>query len=214
MKNLTIVFVLAVLFISCKKKEAGNPYPVSSSDQKFGTLYEIVLDQSIIYWIGSSPTGSHNGTLKLKSSNLEINPQGQLIRGRVILDMNSIANLDIEDVNDRNDLISHLKDGDFFATDTFPEADFVINSATPIVDSISNQLIRGDLTLRGITKPIEFKASIIASGNTSLITVPEFTIDRTLWNVNYKSSKILEQLKDELISDQIRISMKIIAVRK
>lgn len=213
-RNYLILTLSILLITACKNKNQDKEFPSAVKSEGLGTLYEANVDQSIIYWIGASAGGSHNGSLKIKKSNIEINPHGQLLRGSFILDMNSIVNLDIKDEGEKKDLEDHLKDADFFAVDTFPEADFIVTSAMPITDSLTNQLIKGDLNIKGITHPIEFKAQIIQSGNTSLITVPEFAIDRTKWNINYKSSKILDLIKDELISDNIKISMKIIAVKK
>ncbi len=209
--------VVSIIFLSiqCKKKSGDSvSAPSVNENINYGTLYEAILDQSIIYWIGSSATGSHNGILKIKKSNMEINPHGQLLKAYFTIDMNSIANLDISDPEGKKDLEDHLKNEDFFATDTFPEADFILTSATPIADTLTNQLLKGDLTIKGITQSVEFKAQIIPTGNAALITVPEFTIDRTRWGINHQSTKILNIIKDELISDDIKLSMKIVAVKR
>ncbi len=212
-KTLQLIFVL-ILFFQCKEKQKSDMPFNSDANTKFGTLYEANVDQSIIYWSGSSATGSHNGTLKLKNAKLEIDESGQLKGGTFIIDMMSISDLDIENPEDKKDLENHLKNGDFFAVDTFPEADFVIRSVRTNTDSLSNSMVTGDLTIRGVVHSIDIPATVISSGGTALITVPEFSIDRTLWNINYHSSKITDLIKDELISDKIGISMKILAVKK
>ncbi|NOT37633.1 MAG: YceI family protein [Saprospiraceae bacterium] len=214
LRYLFIISLLSFVISGCKKKSEDKEAPKVTQIDGLGTLYEAIPEQSIIYWVGSSAGGSHNGSLKIKKSNLEINPHGQLLKGSFIIDMNSLTNLDITDAGEKKDLEDHLKDADFFATDSYPEADFIVTNIAPIIDSITNQFVKGDLNIKGISNPIEFKAQILATGNSALITVPEFTIDRTRWNINYKSSKILDIIKDELISDDIKISMKIVAAKK
>ncbi len=212
--NWSIIFSLCFfLFIQCKKtnKESIELPPVAN--QNYGTLFKVVHEQSIIYWIGSSTISNHNGTLKLKGGKMEIDSYGQMKSGNFTIDMNSLENLDITNSSDKKDLENHLKSGEFFATDTFPEAEFYVTKVSPIGDSLTNNIIEGNLTLRGIELPIEMRAKIIVSGNTAIITVPEYILDRTKWGINYHSSKIKDMLKDKLISDDIKISMKILAVK-
>ena len=213
MKNCFKLILLlgSVFFVSTCQKEKEV---ITESSQKYGTLYEVNPDQSIIYWIGKTAMTSHNGSIKIKTGHLEIDTYGQIKSGTFNIDMQSINNLDIADVKDKKDLTDHLKAADFFAVDSFPEADFIITKVQHISDSVGNHLITGDLTIRGKVNEINIKANVISSGNTVMVTVPEFTIDRTLWNINYNSSKILDLIKDKLINDEVSISMKILAARK
>ncbi|MEP7195511.1 MAG: YceI family protein [Saprospiraceae bacterium] len=216
MNNLRILLILTYVFsiIQCKMDPKKKNEIVTQSNENYGTLFEMNADQSIIYWIGTAALKSHNGSLRFKSGNLEIDQQGQLKGGNFHVDMKSIANLDISDAQGKKDLEEHLKSVDFLAVDTFPEADFIIQKVIPITDSISNNLVVGDMTIRGITNEVQLKANVIYSGNSAMIVIPEFTIDRTRWNINYQSSKIINIIKDKLINDEIKLSIKIIAVRK
>ncbi|MEO6691980.1 MAG: YceI family protein [Saprospiraceae bacterium] len=217
MKNCFKVILLLIsisLVLSCKNSGQKDKEVIADSSQKYGTLYEVKTDQSIIYWIGKAALTSHNGSVKIKTGSLEIDTYGQIKSGTFKIDMQSISNLDIADVKDKKKLEDHLKSVDFFAVDSFPEADFIITKVQYISDSLGNHLITGDLTIKGKVNEINIKANVISSGNTVMVTVPEFTIDRTLWNINYNSSKILDLIKDKLISDEVKISMKILAARK
>ena len=216
MKHLLICLTLASVLFSCKKTKKDQPVISGYSGETsadYGNGFRVLPEQSIIYWTGSSINGSHNGSLKVKSGNMSIDNNGLVQGGDFTVDMNSIADIDIADPKDRADLENHLKSGEFFAVDTFPEATFHIISAASLADSLTNCLIHGSLNLRGVEREIDFKAKVIHAGTTTLINVPEFSIDRTQWGVNYKSSRIADMIKDELISDNIRITIKLLLVK-
>jgi len=56
--------------------------------------------------------------------------------------------------NEQRDL--HLKAGDFFDAEKYPKLTFVSSSLTPV--SGNDYKLKGDFTLRGVTKPIELVA--------------------------------------------------------
>ncbi|MBY0476228.1 MAG: YceI family protein [Chitinophagaceae bacterium] len=63
---------------------------------------------------------------------------------------------DINSVDTRSEQRdTHLKSDDFFAADKFPELKFVSTSVAKKEDGL---VVKGDLTIRDITKPIELKA--------------------------------------------------------
>ena len=63
---------------------------------------------------------------------------------------------DINSVDTRNEQRDgHLKSDDFFAAEKFPELKFVSSSVTKTDDGL---VLKGDLTIRDVTKPIELKA--------------------------------------------------------
>ena len=57
--------------------------------------------------------------------------------------------------------------------------------------------ISGDLTIKGITKPIEFSASIYGKKATA-----NLKIDRTAFNIKYGSGSFFDGLKDNMIYDE------------
>jgi polyisoprenoid-binding protein YceI len=71
--------------------------------------------------------------------------------------------------------------------------------------------VKGDLTIKGITKSIEFPV-ILSQTETGVELVGEtFKIDRTEFNIQYKSQKFFDDLKDKFINDEFEISFKVIA---
>lgn len=57
----------------------------------------------------------------------------------------------------------HLRDEDFLHVSKYPEAKFVSTGFTPGKDG--NGVLKGKLTLRGVTKPVEIDVHFIGAGN-------------------------------------------------
>src|SRR6266576_3757969 len=107
--------------------------------------FKIVSTQSNIDWVGKKITGSHNGTIALKEGELILN-NGKLTGGKFIIDTTSIKILDITDPATNAQFAGHLASDDFFSSEQFPKAEFVITSATLIEKNTYN--ISGDLTIK------------------------------------------------------------------
>ncbi|MBN0988255.1 YceI family protein [Amphritea pacifica] len=56
----------------------------------------------------------------------------------------------------------HLRSDDFLAVDKFPEAKFISTAFTPADDGTA--VLSGNLTLRGVTKPIDISVAKIGEG--------------------------------------------------
>ena len=135
-------------------------------------------------------------------------------RGEITLDMTSIENTDMEDPSLRALLAKHLKSDDFFDVDRFPTAQVSITSIDAIADapqSSPTHRIHGHLTLKGVTKEVDFLAQIGMTVTGELIARADFDVDRTRWNVIYGSGKFYEKLGMHLVSDLISLDLKIVA---
>jgi len=66
----------------------------------------------------------------------------------------NVASIDTR--NDRRD--ADLRSGRFFGVDSFPTITFVSTSVTQMGDSLT---ISGDLTMRGVTKPVVLKGEVL-----------------------------------------------------
>jgi polyisoprenoid-binding protein YceI len=132
---------------------------------------------------------------------------GQLTGGTVELDMNTI-----EDENHKSDnyLIKHLKDPDFFDVQKFPSSVFTITKAEPI--NGNNTKVTGNLTIKGITHAVSFTANMQVKDGI-MKAGGKLVIDRTLWDVRYKSAKFFANLADETISDSIEFNMTVVAMK-
>ena len=67
--------------------------------------------------------------------------------------------------------------------------------------------------MKGITKSITFHAKVDKMDNMIMAESNMFFIDRTEWNVQYKSKKISAKFKDDFINDEMGIKLKIVSMQ-
>lgn len=85
---------------------------------------------------------------------------------------------------------NHLRTGDFFAADEFPKFTFV---STKLTHDGNDFVLAGDLTLRGVTKPVEIKGDfngVITDpyGQTKAGAEGKLTINRKDFGVNWNAA--------------------------
>jgi polyisoprenoid-binding protein YceI len=214
--NKTILFSSLItlgLMASCsqnasKTEDAQTAAKADSAAQAF------VMDTagSTMEWFASKVTGKHNGTLKIKSGELKI--QGEkLVAGNFVVDMNTIKVTDITDAESNSKLAAHLNSEDFFNTAANPEALFELVSAEPIANAAANAPnynLKGNLTIKGITKAISFPATVQITAD-AVNASAEFPIDRTEWDIKYGSGKFFKDLADKAINDNFDVKLNISA---
>jgi len=167
--------------------------------------YVVNTYESIVTWKGYKafvPDQGHSGYVSISKGELMME-KGQLVGGTVEVDMNTLAD---EFHRRNNNLISHLKSPDFFDVEKFPIATFAITQ----VAYGENINITGDLTIKGITHAITFPVQMEVKDG-MLTANGNVIIDRTKWDVRYRSGKFYDDLADKTISDDIEFGMKIIA---
>lgn len=164
---------------------------------------QLDTSKSEIHWVGKKVTGKHNGVIKLKQGVVSVT-DGMIEGGDFSIDMATITVEDIQDEKRNQKLTNHLKSDDFFSVEQFPEGKFVITSITEKPDDIVE--VTGNLTLKGITHPITFPATLTHSEE-SVAAKGKITIDRTKWNIRYGSGKFFKGLGDKLIDDDIELKL-------
>lgn len=216
MKNIILVcFALGIVSMMSCSKAAGDKAAVAEAaivSQNQGQDIPVNLATSIVNWEGAKPTGTHTGTIALSEGVVNVN-KGAVTGGSFTLDMTSITNTDLEG-DMKSGLEGHLKglaegkEDHFFNTPKFPTGKFEITKITSLPgDANANNLIYGNLTIKGITKEIGFKANIKVTDGAVAVTTPAFTIDRTQWGVNYNSKTVFEGLGDKFVNDEIGLSI-------
>ena len=158
---------------------------------------------SSVIWTGSKPTGSHTGNVTLKDGHLLFD-HGNLVGGEFTMDMTSIICTDLEPTKGGNKLVKHLKNKDFFDVDNHPEANLIINKVKNVEGSQFE--LKGNMTIKGITKPVTFNADIKVNRN-SYTAIAKIIIDRTEWGIEYSSKKILGSLADKFIYDDVEFDI-------
>ena len=162
---------------------------------------DIDVNASTIEWLGKKVTGQHTGTVNIKSGNLEMS-NGKLTGGMFEIDMTSITVTDLTG-NMKGKLEGHLASDDFFSVADFPVATVKITEAK-MVDSNTYD-VTADLTIKGITHPINFKAEMGDNSATA-----DITVDRAKYNVRYGSGSFFEGLGDKMIYDNFDLSVKLV----
>ncbi len=168
--------------------------------------YHVNTNTATLHWKGFKSSSSHYGTISLKEGFFTVN-NNQITGGEFIIDMNSIIVLDLHSKNKSNNpLVNHLKSVNFFEVSTYPTAKFEI---TDTENKKDKTLIKGKLTLKNKTNPIEFLATVTIDGNNLEFYSETFKIDRCKWNVKYNSKSFFKNLKERSINDYMEISVKI-----
>ena len=139
---------------------------------------------SSVEWKGSAPTHFHRGAFKV-SGNLQTNKQNKITGGNFVIPIASITNFDLTNEAERQQLLTHLKSGDFFNVTVHPEAKFVIKKVEDYSDAASsaNTLITGDFTMIGQTHSISIPA-LVKSENDKIAAEGSFKLNRLTWGMN------------------------------
>ncbi|MDT8400409.1 MAG: YceI family protein [Bacteroidales bacterium] len=154
-------------------------------------------DKTVILWHGKKVGGDHTGNINLKSGEIIMNGN-KPVSGTIVIDMATITNSDIENEAMRERLVNHLKSDDFFGADKFPEAKFEITGSE--VNGSGDLLIKGNLTIKGISEPIEFVSKPDSTGDYMIFT-GHIEIDRSLFDVRFGSKKFFANIADSAIDD-------------
>ncbi len=171
--------------------------------------YRIDTQNSTIEWFAEKVTGKHNGTINIQDGHLIVE-NGTVSSGNFTIDMNSIVVLDIEDPKYNENLVNHLKSDDFFSVENHGVSNFKITEIVKVDGKKHN--IKGDLTIKGITHALEFPATIIEEGN-KIVAVGEAKVDRTNYDIKFRSGKFFDGLGDKMIYDTFTIKVKIGAAK-
>ena len=201
--------------------QAATTEAKTAADTTTGEAWAVDTAQSRLEWIGTKVTGYHTGQVPIKSGTLTVN-NGNLTAGRFAMDMSRMVvsgpEGSAEAANQK--LLGHLKSPDFFDVQGHPEASFEITGVKPFTGTVQDttdprqdeiseykvtnptHTISGNLTIKGISKNIEFPARVTNSGN-QLEALAKFNIDRRQWNITYPGKP------DDLIRDDIHIGIAI-----
>jgi polyisoprenoid-binding protein YceI len=210
MKNLikSLMFLAVVGFLaSCSQAPAGEEAKTGETKDVATTdeakTLNVDLAASKMMWEGSKVSGKHNGTINLKSGSLQVKGN-ELVGGSFVIDMNSIAVTDLKDKG-KADLEGHLKTGDFFETEKFPEGKFEITGVKAQAGEGTTHVISGNLTLKDKSLGIEIPANVKLENGVVTASAPQFTVDRTKFGITYTG------MKDNLINNMMGIKLELTA---
>ena len=231
------IFLLLVLWsMSCmqepKSDEAiiGEALPVEEKIE--GRIFAIDTGQSILTWVGTKPTGRHNGLIKIKSGSIRILEEESdkkvkdynLLSASIAIDMNKVEVLDLKDnLLQMDKLERHLLSEDFFDSNTYPEAEFELISFTLIEDDTverkdnkysiidPSHIMNGNLTIKGKTLNVEFPVRADYR-NLRFEASAKFNINRTEWDIMYQNENDpAARATDSFIHNIVNVGFEIIA---
>ncbi|MET3536084.1 YceI family protein [Chryseobacterium limigenitum] len=192
----------AVVVVSCNKDKPLTSESNEVATTKDGSQFTLDTLNSKVEWKGykvfKSENTSHFGTIKFESGDVTVK-DGKLESGKFVADMNSLTSVDLkDDAEQLEKLNGHLKSGDFFEVEKFPTASYEITKVTPAAEGDYNTLLDGNLTIKGITKPTQFKANVsVKDGVVSVATEPK-DIKREEFGVKFQAPAENGVIKDEV----------------
>jgi len=164
--------------------------------------FEVVAAESNIDWVGKKVTGAHNGTINVKEGEVSLN-NGEIESGKFIIDTTSIKILDVIDPETNSQFWGHLASDDFFSLEKYPEASLNIAS-------VSGKHVKGDLTIKGITHPVDFEINLELNGEV-LTATGKLIIDRTKYGMKFRSANFFENLGDLMIFNDFELNVSLTA---
>lgn len=128
----------------------------------------------------------------------------------------SAAELTIQaaSIDTRNaDRDAHLKSNDFFSMETYPELRFTSTTVEQLSDT--DYRVTGDLTLRGVTKPVtidlEYAGAVVDPwGNTRVGFEGSAQVNRKDWGVNWNTAL---EAGGVLVSEKVTLEFEISATK-
>ncbi|MCT4640639.1 MAG: YceI family protein [Bacteroidales bacterium] len=186
--KLTLILIIASLTMS-----------LTAQSVKVNTM------KSKLTWVGKKVTGEHTGTIMLKSGEIILNGK-EIAGGTFVFDMKTIKVTDLEG-DMKKQLEGHLESDDFFSVANHPKAKFVIKGVEKIKGN--EYKIKGNLTIKGITKPVIFKSMVKVKGKMVMVKGSAI-VDRTKYDIKYGSGSFFKGLGDKVINDEFALSFEIV----
>ncbi|MDA9782826.1 YceI family protein [Vicingaceae bacterium] len=180
-----------------KSKEVSEETEVIVEEVTEETV-NVNANESSVMWMGQIIGGikSHNGTVKVTEGLLTLKGD-EIVAGNFTVDLTSMNPLDSNYTEDQpsEKLVGHLSSGDFFMTDSFPTASFVVTSA-----DMAAMTVTGDLTVRGVTNSETIND--VAVDTEAGTAIGSLTFDRQKYNVAFSTGA-----KDFVLSDDIELTI-------
>lgn len=232
-----LMFAALVSVAACTSKPNSDEAKVSDAKevnaeaQTDASVLTINTADSKVLWVGTKPTGQHNGTIDIEKGSLKTK-NGEIVGGEIVIDLTTTSVEDLEGEY-KQKLEGHLASADFFDVENHPKATFTITKVTKLEEETTmakagvdtegseeaNEFkvenptheVSGNLTLRGTTKNIAFPAKVTKKDG-NVMAEARFNIDRTNWNVNHmEESSAVAAGKDKFIHNTVNVGFDITA---
>ena len=218
---------LSVLMFSCDSGKKSDESQVEEQDYVIESIdvpeldgienmsnYTVDVNESFLVWRGKSLTDEHVGGIKIKSGHINFEIEGQRqSQALIVVDMNSITCTDIEDKDDNEKLVDHLKNEDFFEVSEYPEAKIQFSEMMVDPNGIVNAT--GFLTVKGITRDVNVNLDWVKNQEEGKLYIAGyFMFDRAQFDIRYKSTSFFPEIGDKYIEDEIGVEVMLALVPK
>jgi len=177
-------------------------------------IYQLDVKKSKLLW--KAPKNRHNGFILFNSGTLSNFTTGRPTRGTFSINMNSMRSTDEASADGRKNVDDKLRSEDFFAVSKYPTATMLVKQILPEQNPATYK-VSGELTIKGMTKPIEFTTIMKQNGNT-IIATASTNISREKWNINHQPQPtpwdLLARMQDNLVDDDIAVSLELVFTKK
>ena len=210
MKNILLIVLLFVVGCGTKKDAEISSTTLEQISPEQG-IYSVHIDKSELSWIGKElSTKIHTGSLNISNGIIQVGDDNS-VSGNIIINMSTINVTDLQG-RSKEMLEKHLRSADFFEVENYPEAQ--INFKSKSFNKLVNQIsFEGDLTIKDITNPISFNATLIES-SPYLKANAILSFDRSKYDVRFRSGSFFENLGDKLILDDIDVNIKLVTEKQ
>ncbi len=195
MKHLTFVMTFAAVL----SLAFTNPVEKAAA-------YKVDVAGSAVKWTAYKVGGKHFGKISLKSGSIEMS-KTKLSKASFEVDMTTLT---VEDISGEwaDKLKGHLLSDDFFSVEKHKTAKFVSTKIVP--NGKGGFSVTGDLTIKGISKPITFDAAVKNVGG-KITGTSAIKVDRTNYDIKYRSGKFFQDLGDKAIYDEFDLEVSLVA---
>ncbi len=188
----------AAILTSCGGSSTTETVAVEST--KTDTL-SLDVAASKVNWKGEvAGVYGHSGTINVKSGSIYVSDSA-ILGGEFEIDMKSIVPTDSGYTTEKGhtaaDLVGHLSTADFFASDSFPTADFVISS-------VEGNNLKGTLTVRGKSNEETITVDSFKNVNGVVKASGKLVFNRQKYGVAW-----VHFMKDMILSDDITLNISI-----
>jgi polyisoprenoid-binding protein YceI len=148
--------------------------------------------------------GAFRGQFREVTASLESRPEEIRLVG-----VAKVASVDVKDEN----LAAHLQTPDFFDAERHPELGFDSSDVEISGDQVT---VRGDLTIKGVTRPVELRGSLTAPitdpyGRERIGLGVETTVNRTDFGVNWN---VPLPSGEPALADEVKLAAELYFVRE
>lgn len=192
-----------IILSGCSKDKKVESETAAVTTKKDGKAFEANLATSKIEWKGykivKSENTSHIGNITLKSGEITVK-DGKLESGNFVADMSTLTSEDLkDDAENLNKLNGHLKSADFFDVEKYPTTTYEITKVSEAsAGSDYNTVLDGNLTIKGITKPVKFNANVKLDGEIVKIATQPTDISREQFGIIFQMPAANGLIKDDI----------------